>query len=938
MKTSAAIEQQVFAVIRIFLRGIRPEGALPTLNAHASLERDLSIASLEKAELFHRLEREFKIKLPETSLAEVDTLADLCAAIQQAKPAQKKLNLKFKGNLPESTIDPSAATTLIDVLSKYVEKEPKRPHIYLQDEYGSETILSYQELWEAASNIAQGISALGLRPNETVAIMLPTSKAFFFAFIGTLLANCVPVPIYPPFRANQLEEYAKRETFILNNAEVRLLITFAQAERLSKLLKAFVPSLIKVSTIVDLKNSNLTHPARVIHASDPALIQYTSGSTGNPKGVLLSHHNLITNVRAFGAAIAIKPSDIVVSWLPLYHDMGLIGAWLGTLYHGIPLILTSPLTFLARPESWLWNIHYHRATISVGPNFSYELCLKKIEDADIEGLDLSSWRLALNGAEAIYPETLRRFYQRFSRYGLKKETLLPVYGLAECTVALTFPDINHTFHIDKIAYEPFVTAQKAVPLNKKEKRWREFVACGKPLPDHQIRIVDQTNHVLPERMVGEIQFKGPSAMQGYYANPKATAATYHDGWWDTGDLGYLANEALYITGRKKDLIIKAGRNYSPEEIEEVVNLIPSVRKGCVIAFGVYDEQTGTEKIVVVAETTPHPIKNKSQLIHTINTRISAQIGLPPDDVVLVEPRTILKTSSGKLRRSALKERYLKQKIGKPRLPTWIQAAKLLFSSGFKRLISLIKTLGKTCYGTYAIGILLLTLFPCWLLVMITPQRLGSIITRVWAKNYLRLVACPIRIKEAKRLKNASYPAIFVVNHASYIDALVLLALLKTNLCIIGKKELLRVPLLRSLMQKLGHITIDRLDFTQNKTDSERIKSCLKANRSVLLFPEGTFTYAAGVRPFKLGAFLLAVQTQSPLFPIALAGTRKILRSKGLPQPGKITVTFLEQLKPQASTWEEANRLRHLARLAITKYSGEQALDLMNVALPSKVER
>ena len=267
--------------------------------------------------------------------------------------------------------------------------------------------------------------------------MQPTNPGFFYTFAGVLLANCIPVPIYPPLRPHQIEAYAKQEAKILRNAEVRMLVTFHEAEHLSKLLRAFIPSLKHVTTVNSLLKNDEKASFFGAKADDFALIQYTSGSTSAPKGVLLTHQNLLSNIRTFGEFGHMNHQDVLVSWVPLYHDLGLIGMWLSSLYHGIPLVVMSPLTFLTRPERWLWAIHYHRGTISGGPNFAYELCIRKIEPEQIEGLDLSSWRAAVNAAEAIQPKTMERFTEKFAPYGFKPEAYRPAYGLAESTVCLT---------------------------------------------------------------------------------------------------------------------------------------------------------------------------------------------------------------------------------------------------------------------------------------------------------------------------------------------------------------------------------------------------------------------------------------------------------------------------------------------------------------------
>src|SRR3990167_1753123 len=500
---------------------------------HASLQRHLGIDSLARAELFQRIEKVYGISFPDRLMTEAETLNDILHYLQQTHPAIKNIAPSSSTTATDkepSPVDPSNVASLTDLLLLYAQQSPQRKHIYFQNEDGNEEILTYGDLLQQALIVAHALQQYGLRPGETVAIMLPTQLGFFYAFFGILLAGGIPVPIYPPFRAHALETYAKQESRILHSAEVRILITFQQAENLSRLLSAFVPSLKLVTTLDDLmKNSQ---PAHIINAKlhDKAFIQYTSGSTNTPKGVLLTHYNLLSNIRAYGKAGRISSDDIVVSWLPLYHDMGLIGAWLGSLYFGVPLILMTPFSFLNRPERWLWAIHYHRATISAGPNFAYELCINKIDHTTIEGLDLSSWRIAANGAEAVYPKTLERFIDKFAPYGFKPESLYPVYGLAESTVGLAIPPLGRRTWIDYIDRLTFEAEKRAIPATAAEdKHVRAFPSCGKPIPGHEVRIVNDENHVLAERHVGQLQFRGPSSMQGYYNNPEATAAIFHNG-------------------------------------------------------------------------------------------------------------------------------------------------------------------------------------------------------------------------------------------------------------------------------------------------------------------------------------------------------------------------------------------------------------------------
>jgi fatty-acyl-CoA synthase len=923
------IENQLLTITREFLQQLSAERALQAISIDASLERDLGLDSLSKVELFHRIENTFSIQLPEKSMVEVESLNDLIKMIEKSKPGSSQFHIKnVSPVLENSTLDLSIAKTLVDVFHIYQEKEPKRPHLYLQNEKGFDKIIRYEDLINEATKIAAGLQKKGIQPGETIAIMLPTSEEFFYSFAGILLAGAIPVPIYPPFRPDRIEEYAKREARILQNAQVRILITFSEAKILSNILQTFIPSLKDVTTVKHLQ----THPEFfspvTIESHDSALIQYTSGSTGDPKGVLLTHENILSNIRGIEKGIPIKKNDVVVSWLPLYHDMGLM-SWMASFYFGIPLTVLSPLTFLTRPERWLWAIHYHRATLSGGPNFAYELCVKKIDPKNIEGLDLSSWRFAFNGAEAIHPTTLKEFHKKFSKYGFKYETFAPVYGLAENTVGLTFAPETREPRIDKIQRKLFETENKAVAVNSDNKQETlEFVGCGEPMEDHDIRIVDDQNIELAEREVGNIQFCGPSAMQGYFNNPAATQKIYHDGWWDSGDLGYLVGKEIFITGRKKDVIIKAGRNLYPEEVENVVSQISSVRQGCVVAFGVSDKDTGTEKLIVVAETYEYSKDARQKIRAEIIEHMAISLGILPDAVILVAPRTISKTSSGKLQRSACKQEYLDGKLTQFRLPAKIQMAKLTLLGVGKKILSGLSYAGKLVYAFY-IGLLLMIGMPILLLnLWIFTRHTAAKILQVWSKIFFILAFCPVKVQGRKYLKAHSH-MIFVANHASYTDALILLSILPTDIIFIGKKELLNSKILKFVFKKLGYLTVDRMDFSKSIENKNKLEKAAQQGQSIVIFPEGTFSYATGLRPFKLGAFMIAAETKTPICPVSIQGSRSILRGANLlPKPGRINVTISKPIIPKNTQWDEMIRLHRLVRAEIAKHCGEPVIDVI----------
>ncbi|MBI3325651.1 MAG: AMP-binding protein, partial [Nitrospinae bacterium] len=499
------------------------------------LERDLGFDSLGRVELLLRLERLFGIRLPERLLATAETPHDLLRAVQAAGAARPPAMTKAVTSVALEDVEasPMYASTLLEVLDWHVRAHPARPHIHLYGEGDGAEEITYAALQEGAAAVAAGLQAHGLQPGQTVAMMLPTGRDFFPSFYGILLAGGVPVPIYPPTRLSQIEDHLRRQAAILRNARVALLITHPEIQRLARLLSAQIEGLHTVITPQELSSARVEYGRPIVSAQDIALLQYTSGSTATPKGVILTHSNLIANIRAMGQVAHTTSRDVFVSWLPLYHDMGLIGAWLSSLYYACPLVLMSPLTFLARPERWLWAIHTHRGTVSAAPNFAYELCLRKIGDRDIEGLDLSAWQLALNGAEPVSPETVIRFGERFSKYGFRPEAMAPVYGLAEASLGLAFPPPGRGPLIDRIMREPFMRSGHAVPADADDPSALRFVACGRPLPGHQVRIVDATGYEVGERQVGRLEFLGASTTSGYFRNPEATRRLFHGEWLDS---------------------------------------------------------------------------------------------------------------------------------------------------------------------------------------------------------------------------------------------------------------------------------------------------------------------------------------------------------------------------------------------------------------------
>ena len=953
------LEKITLRVVSAFLTELGSYRALRRLSLKVSLEEDLGLGSLERVELLLRLETKLGVKFPEYLLSEAKTIKDIVDVIlvvgQKISPSVEenqgsKINFLQEAKLVDKGIggvdswskNGGWPGTLDAALSYYADQDGDCPHIHLRLEDGQMQVIRYGELFAKSSRISGVlIEKLGLNPGDRVGVMLPTGSDFFYAFLGIILSGGIPVPLYPPWQANRLEEYAQRQAGILKNAGVRFLFTFQKVKSLMNLLKVGLPSLENVFTVESLQNSS--GKIRKSVPEDISLIQYTSGSTGDPKGVVLTHANLIANIRGFAQALKITSKDIGVSWLPLYHDMGLIGAWLSCLYLGIPIVIMSPQAFLNRPERWLWAIHNYRATLSAAPNFAYELCLSKVNKKDLEGLDLSCWRAALNGAEFVSLETLQGFSGKFKNYGFRMESFLPVYGLAESSLAVTIPPLNRPPLYEKINRETFEKSGYAKLAGNGNGRPLVFVSTGRHLVKHDVRIVSEEGEVLTCRLQGHIQCRGPSTMRGYFENNVSTSGAVQNAWINTGDLGYLADGELFVTGRIKDLIIKGGRNIFPQEVEQAAGNVTGIRRGCVAAFGVAGTGLTGERLVVVAETRLFETKDQERLISEVADCIRNKLGILADEILLVSPHTVPKTSSGKIRRDSCRGMYLQSRLNLKTAAIWIQASRLIVN-GLTRMIWLaIKKIGFWIYGGYVWLILGLVTIPCWLLLVLAtpksrPQK-GTVLLKALSQLTLKLSGLQPVIKGSENFSdfsgNQGKGLLLISNHSSYLDILVLAASIPFDFCFVAKLEAKSWPFVGTFIKKSDYLTVDRENVSEAVQDSSRIRNVLLSGRPVHIFPEGTFTAATGLRPFQMGAFKAAVDTNCPLLPVTLQGTRKVLRLGFLfPSYHRINVIVSPPIKPRSNDWKEAIRLRDTVHCEILKNSGEDPLHLI-LAGPTK---
>lgn len=926
----AVRETELVALVAELVRELHPQryhfiDVIPS----SRIERDLGIDSLGRTELVLRIERAFHVRLPAQTLGEAETVGDLIHALERAGPAGERPPLPLQPT-PALPSVPAAveARTLLEVLEWHEARHLQRLHVtVLQDEATALGALTYGELANRARAVARGLIKLDVEPSDRIALMLPTSIDFFVAFFGILYAGGIPVPIYPPMRLAQLEEHLRRQTGILRNAGVRLLITMPEGRQLAGLVRPLVDTLGAVLSLEDIEGSapNVDLPK----PGDPdaaALIQYTSGSTGDPKGVVLTHANLLENIRAMGGVMQASSSDVFVSWLPLYHDMGLIGAWLGCMHYAAPLYAMSPLSFLVRPQAWLWAIHRFRATFSASPNFGFELCLNKLTDSDLDGLDLSSLRMVANGAEPVSPVTLRRFIERFGRYGFPSTAMAPVYGLAECSVGLAFPPLGRGPLIDRVNRDELSIGGVAQPAEPGEPHPLEIVACGQPLPGHEIRIVDEAGYELGERREGRLEFRGPSTTSGYFRNEAKTRELFRNGWLDSGDRAYMAGGDVFVTGRVKDIIIRAGRHLYPQEIEEAVSAIPGIRKGGVAVFGAVDRTSGTERVVVLAETRESDAPARAALNARMQEVATDIAGTPPDEIVLAPPRTVPKTSSGKIRRSAAKELYESGRIGTAQRAVWLQLVRLTLSGVGARLARLGRLVREVAYATWWWAVFGMAFLAGSVAVLVLP-RLDWRWSALRATARIALAAWGVPFSTAGIDRIPARGAMLVFNHSSYVDVLVLAAVLPDEPAIIAKRELAGQRVAGTLLPRLGIPFVERYDVSGSLADAEALVALARRGRVLVFFPEGSFTRRSGLSAFYLGAFKVAAEAGLAVLPGVIRGTRSMLRSdQWFPRYAPISVTIEQPVMPSGKDFASVVRLRDEVRRIILAGCEEPDLD------------
>lgn len=538
--------------------------------------------------------------------------------------------------------------TLVEALDRLPGGEARGFRFYGADR--RERYFPYEAMRAEAHRRAAFLAALGLRKDDCVALVIPENHEFVLSFLGASVGGFVPVPIFPRASFKGADQYVDTLEHIVKASHAKAVVCMQQnreiVDRLREREGLADLAIVDVETGFTGQAPPFSPP--IVTPDDLCFLQFTSGSTNRPKGVMVKHHSLVANTTAFLGphGLARTPDDVGVSWLPLFHDMGLIGFVLGTLIVDLPVVLMPTPTFARMPRMWLELITKHRGTITYAPNFAYQLVTKRVTEKDLASLDLSSLRVAGCGAEPIRARTLIDFAEKFRPAGFRSAALLPSYGMAESCLAITFHQRGTEMIVDRVDPEAMKQG-RAVPVRGPSTKddALELVSCGVPFPGHELAIVDEAGQPVGERVVGQILSKGPSVTGGYYENPEASAESFKDGWLWTGDLGYVADGNVYICGRVKDLIILNGANHYPQDLEWAVGEIEGVRRGNVVAFSVLKD--GVEQLVIAAEGNSG---DAARLRTEIAEAIQKSFGLTPAYVAICAVGALPKTSSGKAQR------------------------------------------------------------------------------------------------------------------------------------------------------------------------------------------------------------------------------------------------------------------------------------------------
>ena len=555
------------------------------------------------------------------------------------------------------------------LLQRHYEQTPEKVSVVMQFAGQPDQPVTYRDLIQGSAGYVNTYIRSDVQPGDVVLLILQHDVDLIYAYFGAVLLGAIPSIM--PFLTEKLlpDRYRIDLAELVSHTKPSAIVTYREFE--AEVRAALKPgeSSVKAVIISEKIGSSANKPCPpdydlfkglLSNEEDVALLQHSSGSTGLQKGVALSHRSIFNHLDSYAESIRLNDKDIIISWLPLYHDMGLIACFLMPILRGIPVVQMSPFDWVRAPHRLLQAISTYHGTLTWLPNFAYNFCAQKIRDRDMEGVDLSSWRASINTAEPVKYKSHQMFYERFKSYGLRFETLQTSYGMAENVFAATQNDLSKLPYVEDVDRESFTTDLIARPAFDGRPSI-QMMSCGKAIPNTVIRVVDKKGRDLPERHIGEIVLKSNCMLTNYYNRPDITKKAFlEDGWYMSGDYGYLYNAEIFIAGRKKDLIIVGGKNIYPQDLELLAYEVPGVHAGRASAFGIFNETTGTEDVVMVAEVDIDDPGERQKIADGIRAVVTRGSAVALRHVHLVSHPWLVKTSSGKTARTANREKFLKE--------------------------------------------------------------------------------------------------------------------------------------------------------------------------------------------------------------------------------------------------------------------------------------
>jgi fatty-acyl-CoA synthase len=557
-------------------------------------------------------------------------------------------------------ISSTDATNLIDVLQRAYAETPERVAVRVMDK-GVYHALTFRELLDGAAMFSRALGEAGVSYGDAVVIILRHGVALLQSFFGAVLRGAVPSIM--PFLTEKLspERYLSSLTALMQITRPSAVITYAEfVEDVHESLEALdhhvallvAEEVTGVSVPVDLNFTDIERSAQ-----DLLLLQHSSGTTGLQKGVALSHQAVLNQVNTYASAINMSSEDVVVNWLPLYHDMGLIAGFILPIVMRAEIVMISPFEWVRAPHKMFEAVSRYKGTLTWLPNFAFNFCAQKVRDQDMQGIDLSSWRAVINCSEPMRKKSHDQFIARFEKFGLSPEALATCYAMAENVFAVSQGGIESPIVEDTIDQEALVRQNLAQPANPGAQQ-TVVLSTGRPLVNCAVRILDEQYQLLPDQHVGEIAIKSDCMLTGYFNRDDLTEEAFRDGWYLTGDLGYMKDGELFLTGRKKELIIVGGRNFYPQDIEDLASEVPGIHPGRVVAVGVFDEGLGTEEVAVIAEADSSDPDIRRQIKEQLRQTINRSMDIALRYIMIADRGWVIKTSSGKAARGANRNKYL----------------------------------------------------------------------------------------------------------------------------------------------------------------------------------------------------------------------------------------------------------------------------------------